>query len=345
MLGSLLSACRRAASSACALTIVTTIAASAQSASAQEAVNGLCAIKRSYTSGFFSSTQEKITLQDGSERSYTIRVPKNYDGTHALPMVIMLHGHGMTAGNEALVDLIGSKSYSRGFIAIYPQASKGGEGQPNWNFLAPNQQSLVPQLFGTATPPNDVQFIDELVDKLKNEKLCVDPERIYLAGHSAGAAFASLLACSSKHAFAGVAMVSATPAPHPTCNPDHVLPTISFHGTKDGIVPYDDPNGKVGPTTIPAPRAPLTVRDWATHNGCSTVATTLPTVTSIASYVRTRYADCPPGLESVLYTINNGGHGWPGGALTVFSYFGAADFGGAPGVPASDMILDFFAAH
>ncbi len=257
--------------------------------------------------------QQTLT-SGGVARTYTVRVPFGYDGSTPAPLVVVFHGHGMTAQLQAAYDLLGAKGTARGYIVVYAQGLDGSDGQPSWNFQ------------GDPTAPNDVLFADDLVTQLEGS-FCVDTQREYIAGHSAGSAFTGYLACQSARNFSGAAMVSATMQPL-TCATARQLSTIHFQGTNDTKVPYN--GGVVAGTTIPVAPVETGVHDWAAQNGCFLVPLTTSLQTDL---VQIDYWACPAGREDVLYRVVNGSHGWPGTLL------------GTLDVPASDMILDFFDRH
>jgi len=200
-----------------------------------------------------------------------------------------------------------------------------GLGVQGWNYV------------GSPSRLDDVAYGDALFADLE-QRFCVDPEREYIVGHSDGSGFTGYYACQSTRNFAAAAMLSGTLQPA-TCSAERALPTIHFNGLLDQKVPYN--GGFVAGTNVPVAPAEIGVRDWAEQSGCAlTPSQTHP----LSNLTRFRYADCPAGLEHVLYRVENGGHGWPGSPLSIFTYLGINNFSAA-NVPASDMILDFFAAH
>lgn len=282
-------------------------------AAAGPAVGGVCSPASPYP---VNPVAVKHTFMSGGiERSYLVRVPSGYTGAVAKPMVIVFHGHGMTGGWQAGYDALGSKGAARDYIVVYGNGVEApSDGKTTWNFA--NDPTL----------PDDVAYVEDLVTLLENS-LCVDPQRIYIAGHSAGSAFTGYLACESARTFAGAAMVAATMQPL-TCGVSRKIPTIHFQGTNDTTVPYG--GGFVAGTTTPVAPVETGVRDWANQNGC----TLTPVTTSIQYNLdRIRYSTCSGTMESVLYRVINGSHAWPGSILGMWN------------VPASNMILDFFDAH
>jgi polyhydroxybutyrate depolymerase len=94
---------------------------------------------------------------------------------------------------------------------------------------------------------------------------------------------------------------------------------MAFHGTADPLVPYEggpEPGwvARNGATVINAPRffigAPDWVAFWAENNGCSAGPQTIPPQGDTRGI---RYTDCDEDAAVVFYTIEDGGHTWPGG--------------------------------
>ncbi len=83
---------------------------------------------------------------------------------------------------------------------------------------------------------------------------------------------------------------------------------IAFHGTADRITPYQ--GGKTSVALDPFPRIPEWTAKWARRNGCASA----PIESTVAPDVsRREYGGCALDATVVLYTIEGGGHTWPGG--------------------------------
>jgi polyhydroxybutyrate depolymerase len=214
----------------------------------------------------------------------------------------VVHGFASSAAQfdrETNFEHVGTK---RGYAVLSPDAL----GSPtNWN------------LFGTKGQPDDYAFVGALVGSVIRGA-CVDPGRVFIAGHSAGSAFSGFLVCRRPYRFAAVAMVSATV---PSTCPRGVTPAvISVHGTADPAVPYAGGLG-IG-QTVPIPPVRTTIAQLAKDRNC----TAPPTQTRVAgNVVRMRYRGCADGDDVELFTIERGGHLWSAGTTT--------------------RILDFFDAH
>lgn len=240
------------------------------------------------------------------------------------PLVLVLHGwHGKAAELERRTRGTFDKLADRdGAVIAYPQAL----GDPRWNDGWP-----VP---AGAAPPDDLAFLSALIDTLVAE-LGVDRKRVFAAGLSNGAGMAYRLACQRPDLVAAVAPVSGgMPAPvASSCQRGTPVAIIAMHGTEDSIVPFDD-------------RQQHDIATWVRRDGCPTrpASSRLPD-TDPNDGTQTRvdlYAPCAAGTAVAFYTIEGGGHAWPGGE-TPWRFFRrghtARDF------DAAVAIWDFFQAH
>jgi polyhydroxybutyrate depolymerase len=243
-------------------------------------------------------------------------VPDDYDGATAYPLAFSFHGF---SGNKEVHDVyagMAEEGTARGYVVVTPEAL----GDPReWN------------MFGASGRADDFGYIDALVADL-SERLCIDEDRIYAAGHSNGSAFTGFLACQPPYRFAAVAMVSAfIPT---TCPVDDAAPSVvAVHGTADPLVPYD--GGSVAGGAVQIPAALDTLQQYADSYGCDQPAAEDRPADGVE---RRRLTGCIHASEVVLYTIVDGTHGWPGSPAEP----GAS---GGQAWPATDAIFDFFDAH
>jgi polyhydroxybutyrate depolymerase len=141
---------------------------------------------------------------------------------------------------------------------------------------------------------------------------------MYATGISNGGFFSYRLACDLSDRIAAIAPVAAAmpQALAASCKPAHAVPIVSFSGTSDPLVPYGGGAigfrfmGKLG-DVMPA-RASLSL--WKSLDGCDrSDESTQHILNASANDPLTvdRTVTCSGNL--VLYTINGGGHTWPGG--------------------------------
>src|SRR2546427_5189264 len=214
---------------------------------------------------------------------------------------------------------------SQGFIVVYP----AGSGVPKiWH---------VDRGAGLM---RDVRFISALLDTLE-AAYNIDPTRIYANGISNGGGMAFVLSCTLSDRIAAVGVVAAAPSlPWNWGQDDRPVAVIAFHGTADPIVPYQ--GGPLGdpfnPVKVIFPAVRDWVASWARRNRCA--ANPVDSVVA-ADVTRREYTHCADHAAVVRYTIQGGGHSWPGGKPLPEWMVGPT----SRSVDATSQMWAFFRAH
>ena len=234
-------------------------------------------------------------VSSGQTRRYLLYVPKTYDRSKATPLVISMHPAMTWPAVEMNISRWNQVADEHGFIVVYP----AGTGFPKeWHM---NRETVLPK---------DVTFISDLIDKLEAE-YNIDPTRIYADGLSNGGGMAFAVSCRLSDRVAAVgAVAAAQELPWDWCGDSRPVPMVAFHGTDDRMVPYQgglsgDP---IKPRTFPA------VRDWAANWARRNRCTGDPIDARItAGVTRLAYTNCAENADAILYSVEGGGHTWPGG--------------------------------
>jgi len=195
---------------------------------------------------------------------------------------------------------------------------------------------------GYRATQDDVGFVRLLLDSLRTT-LPVDPSRIYATGISNGAGLAFRLACELPGTFAAVAPVAGglAAALEERCASAEPTSLVMFQGTRDPLMPYVGGNLSLGRGRVLA--APDAAALFARVNGCGgqvEVTAEPDTVTDGTRVRRSTFTGCPPGQDVVLFTIEGGGHTWPGGPPV-----GRAVGRASRDLDATRVMLDFFDRH
>ena len=268
------------------------------------------------TRGPVTEWPETIEVE-GRTRRYVITVPRNHvRGTSdPIPLVFDFHGliEGMV-GTHAVATQFSAKANEEGFAAVYPVGSNDGF---NWDVS-----------LDEGNP--DLRFIDALREEL-GRTMCIDRSRVYSAGLSYGAFMTSMLMCMRPNHFAAAAPVAGI---RNFCTPtERDVPVVTFHGTADWILPH--------------PLFASTPSEIAAKYGCAPPMTTTlqpdPDPGTGGSITLTSW-DCgqvDAAVES--YTIEGGGHSWPGSFF--FQLVGFIVGPTATSLDATDVIWDFFERH
>jgi polyhydroxybutyrate depolymerase len=255
--------------------------------------------------GHYSGTQRRSIPFDGRNRTYLLHLP----GGRALagqPLVIVLHGAGGQGRGMERITGLDPLADREGFVVAYPDGiwRQWNDGRAKVSFPR----------------TDDVGFLGVLIDHLTREE-GADPHRVYVAGISNGGMMAQRLACEASDRIAAVASIAAT-LPEKIeagCHPTRPISMLFMHGTKDPLVPYQ--GGMItSPHGLPSGSRVLsldaTARFWAQRNGCgnSPESSSLSDHTNDGMPVRAvHYGGCRDRSAVEAYTIEGGGHTWPGG--------------------------------
>ncbi|WP_188197626.1 alpha/beta hydrolase family esterase [Nonomuraea sp. SYSU D8015] len=255
----------------------------------------------------------------GLERRFLLSVPDG-DGPH--PVLLDLHGLGSTATQQTAYSRLAEEGSLRGYVVATPQAA---EGRMGWT---------LPHTGG----PDDTGFLAALLDRLE-QGLCVDPRRVFAAGMSYGGGMAAGLVCALEGRLTGVAAVAGITIVRP-CPDPRPTTIVAFHGTDDRVVPYRGGHPLRNATgdlrkladLVVLPPVEQTMDGWARALGCAG-----RTTSGLSEQVRLiGWKSCPGGATLRLYTIDGGGHTWPG-PIEV-SWLGAT----TRDLDATALILDMF---
>jgi polyhydroxybutyrate depolymerase len=236
-------------------------------------------------------------ITSGETRRYLLYVPDSYDPKTPTPLVIAIHGFAEWPAHEARISHWNTLADEYGFIVVYPSGTKFPK---RWRTYLGTEASGDPAI--------DVKFISDLIDKLETE-YNIDPARIFANGLSNGGGMSTVLGCQLSNRIAAVGSVAgAYVYSLEACNPSRPVPLIAFHGTADPVVPFQ--GGPSRSFDVPFPVVVDWVGGWAVKNKCVGNIVNLPAVGAVSGI---RYTGCDQNAEVVFYTIQGGGHSWPGG--------------------------------
>ncbi|HLK16638.1 MAG TPA: PHB depolymerase family esterase [Fimbriimonadaceae bacterium] len=247
----------------------------------------------------YSAGDHPETLkEDKVDRTYIVHVPKEYDGKHPIPVVMLLHGWTGSAKTVQVHTGMAAEADKDGFVLVAPD----GLGKPQgWNcgFLNIGGEGA-----------DDVKFLTDVLDEV-GKKVKVDPKRIFVAGHSNGAMMSYVLGSKLSARIAAIGVVAGTigfdqgPQQARVDAPAHPISALIIHGLLDPTVPYDHGEGLLQNCYS----APASAAFWAKADGIVGP----PTVKSTAKGNIEERIWRSGRIEVELITIGNGTHDWPGG--------------------------------
>jgi polyhydroxybutyrate depolymerase len=298
---------------------------------------GLAAILSLLAVGQALAQTERRTLEFGGySRTYLLHVPPALQTARPAPLVIVFHGGGGQGfGTERLTHF--SRIADReNFVVAYPD----GIGR-QWN-----DGRTVRGLPAQREQVDDVAFISAMIESIAGER-AIDRKRIYATGISNGAIFSHFLAARLSTKIAAIAPVVGGMAENVARDfrPAEPVSVLIIQGTLDPLVPFDGGavarrnHGRIIPTHD-------AIRLWVTCDHCAPNPRhgELPD-RDPADGCRVRTAAWSSGRggsDVTLYTIEGGGHTWPGGAQYLPRWIVGAvcrDF------DASEEIWSFFKLH
>lgn len=244
--------------------------------------------------------QQNITGEfqhDGETREYRLHIPPAYEAGMSLPLVINMHGYGSNAGQQELYSGFNTIADTANFFVVYPEG------------LLDNANSTHFNAYFNSTV-DDLGFLSLLIDQLFTD-YNIDLSRVYSTGMSNGGFMSYRLACELSDRIAAIASVTGamTFTQVDNCQPNRAIPVMQIHGTADATVPYNGSTGFFPPISE-------NVDFWIQNNGCDTapVVTEVPDINMMDNTTASfeTYSMCDDNTEVVFYTIENGGHTWPG---------------------------------
>ena len=161
-----------------------------------------------------------------------VSAPEDYRNATDLPLIVLLHGY--TSSGQSITNYwgLGRLVEDYGFVLASPDGTReaGGDQNPFWNATDAccNFEN---------SPVNDSEYILHIIDELKASHP-IDPDRVYVIGHSNGG-FMSLR-MAYEHSDVIAAVISLAGANHleqrdPPPFPVHVL---QIHGTNDETIAF-----------------------------------------------------------------------------------------------------------
>lgn len=274
--------------------------------------------------GVFSSERHGST-------EYRLYVPAG--AASGLPLVVMLHGCTQTPEDFATGTGMNALADELGFIVAYPRQPQSANPQKCWNWFRPGDQQR-----GRGEPAQIAGIVQDVVRDYR-----AAPERVYVAGLSAGGAAAAIMAMRYPDVFAavgihsGLACGSARDVPSALSAMRHgggtrvaasdgvSVPVITFHGDRDRTV-HPVNSEEIAAIAAAGSGKPLTTR---TKRGSTKNGRTYQLETSTDETGR---------IVIEQWTVHGAGHAWSGGDAR-------GSYTDPSGPDASRAMIGFFFRH
>ena len=222
------------------------------------------------------------------------------------PLVFVCHGFGGSAQGIMNYSEFNSLADEFGFAVCYPQGSEDSDGDTFWN---------VGYAFHPTETVNDVAYLQNLNTHLQGV-YSLDASKVFGTGMSNGGDLCYMLACEASETFRAVAPISGMVLQNimDDCNPSDEVSILEIHGTNDNTTRYNgDPNNNDGWGAYPSMALTMSFYNnlfGLTLQNSGNFPNTNTNDGSTVSYEK--YGANQSCTEVWLYTVNNGGHDWPG---------------------------------
>jgi poly(hydroxyalkanoate) depolymerase family esterase len=277
-------------------------------------------------------SESSFTGEAGT-RAFKLFEPAGFEG-RALPLLVMLHGCMQDPDDFAAGTRMNVLAQERGLYVLYPAQAPRSNAHKCWNWFEPGDQRR-----GHGEPALLAGMTRHVMATHR-----VDPDRVWVAGLSAGGAMAAILSREYPDVFAAAGVHSGLP-------PGSAHDVVSaFSAMKSGM--------RGGPADAAAAGAPTIVfhgdADSTVNvvNGSHLVDAVLGTSTTLATreageasgpgraFTRTVYSPAEGSGPSRAehWVVHGAGHAWIGGDA-------AGSFTDGNGPDASREMLRFFAEH
>jgi len=243
-------------------------------------------------------------------RDYMLYVPSDANSRAkacGLPLIVMLHGCSQNPQDFALGTGMNELAEKRGCLVVYPKQPTSANNMACWNWFSPKDQ---------ARDSGEAGIIAGIVREIIS-RYAVDPNRVFVAGLSAGGAMAANLAASYPDLFAAAGIHSGLPygaasdvgsafaAMRKGASKDSLLAvdasvrTIVFHGDADRTVHPLNAELIVAAARASLPAATEEITEGRTAGG--------------VAYKRTVIAGKRGAPHVEHWSLEGVGHAWSGG--------------------------------
>jgi poly(hydroxyalkanoate) depolymerase family esterase len=250
---------------------------------------------------------DKMYQNDSGARRYKVYVPP--DSKRHAPVIVMLHG-----GTQPVLDYAAGTGMNQladlhHFLVVYPEQDARANPMRYWNWFRPQDQHA-----GGGEPSLIAGITQEVIQDYD-----ADRDRVFIAGFSAGAAMATVMAATYPQLYAAAGVHSGLPygvahdvpsafalmrGGSPTSRQDPALqiPLIVFHGDHDEIV------NVINASNIRQQRLGIDGALTATDG----VRVTQGQVPGGHAYTQTTYSNADDVLLE-QWIVHGAGHAWFGG--------------------------------
>ena len=220
----------------------------------------------------------------GTARQYYVKLPSNYDASHAYPLVFEFHYLGGSAEGIFNDNMYRVRPNFANAIYVIPQGLAGSDGNRGW----PN------------TNNQDIDFTKAMVSALE-ANYCIDQSRIFSMGFSYGGMMSITIGCLMPDVFRAIGIESGFSIVY-NCNPSHEIAVWQTQGDQD--------------TTVTPTNAAAARDIFVKLNHCSSTTQAVDPTPCVA------YDNCDTGYPVTWCSIAGEGHAmWNQAGPAIATFF------------------------
>ncbi|HYF57382.1 MAG TPA: PHB depolymerase family esterase [Burkholderiaceae bacterium] len=277
-------------------------------------------------------------------RDYRLYVPPGAPG-RSLPLVVMLHGCTQDPEDFAAGTGMNERAREQGFYVLYPAQSRKANPQGCWNWFKHTHQQ----------PQRGEAGLIASMTRAVIDRHGVDPERVYVAGLSAGGAMAAIVAAGHPGLFAAAGVHSGL-APDAAASLPEALAAMQggaqAQPSARGVTVRGEPRGRRRAVDVPTivfhgdadrtvhPRNGEQVVEAVVRGGgpAAGARTERGTADGGRRWTRRVHAAGGDRPQAEHWVVHGAGHAWSGGSP-------AGSYTDPSGPDATGEMLRFFAEH
>jgi poly(hydroxyalkanoate) depolymerase family esterase len=288
-------------------------------------------------------------------RPYYVYTPAGYQPGVAVPLFVMLHGCTQTPTDFANGTQMNALADQKQFIVVYPQQTSAYNSTECWNWFLTADQAR-----GSGEPAI-IAGIVQTVEQATSQ-WTIDPNRVYVAGLSAGAAMSVVMGATYPDVFAAIGVASGLEykagtdqtsgslalsqgGPNPT---QQGQAAYNAMGSAARVVPTVDFQGQSDYTVYPL-NGDQVIEQWMetdhlASNGAYNASFSAPAstingqVSGGYAYTTQTWNDTNGAEIEEYWKISGMGHAWSGGSSS-------GSYTDPKGPSATNAVYTFFMSH
>ena len=234
-------------------------------------------------------------------RPFNLFVPSTYNSATPAALIIALHGFDQDGAKFEKYLNLTPIAEADDILYVHPNGTADTHGVRFWNG--------TPECCDFQSPKvDDDDYIMSIIDQV-SARYSVDPNRIYVIGHSNGGFMANRLACDHADRIAAVVNIAGgTFTSASMCKPAAPISVLEIWGSKDVTYKGNHILGK------PISGAEKIFAAWGSLNKCVGPSQRIPEKLDLdrkisgAETTQTQYLECPSGTAIEFWRISGATH-------------------------------------